>query len=61
MYYKCWKTDNCITLSASFSRLFDKSQADAVMAVAKDAMATVTGKIGKGTVDAELKECGFAE
>lgn len=47
--------------SASFSCMFDKSQTDAVKAVAKNAMVTVTGKIGKGAGGVELTECKFAE
>lgn len=43
--------------SASFSCLFGKEQSATIKALAKDTMATVTGKISKGSGVVELNDC----
>ena len=68
----CWgsneRTDNMIQLnlgdkklegmqSASFYCLFPKAETDAIKAIAKDAMVTVSGKIASGSGGVELTEC----
>lgn len=66
------RTDNKIQLnlgdqklegmqSASFSCMFPKEQADAIKAIAKDAMVTVTGKISKGAGGTELNDCKLVQ
>lgn len=43
--------------SASFSCMFGKDQADIIKAIAKNALVTVTGKIGSGAGGTELTDC----
>ena len=43
--------------SASFSCIFEKDQAAAIQAIAKDATVTISGKIAKGAGGIELTEC----
>lgn len=43
--------------SASFSCIFEKDQAAAIQAIAKDATVTISGKIAKGAGGIELTAC----
>ncbi len=66
------RTDNKIQLNlgdqklegmqaANFSCMFPKEQTDAIKAIAKDAMVTVTGKISKGAGGIELNDCKLVQ